>query len=217
MPSIAENIKARFSELAKEAERIPLKGDRDDEYADGPEFHAWAASALHIVAGVFGKESPHYQQLSMHVTEAGRTFVDIRNLDRCRGAFLGANRDAQGDFLFRLEANFTGEVFGDLVTAAKSAQAEGKHVVAAVLASAALEDALKRYAIAQNLDVTGKTMEDVINALKSRGLVAGAQKTLLSAMPKIRNQAMHADWDNLSSQEVGSLIGFTEQFLLAHF
>lgn len=217
MSTIQDNIKARFSELATQAAKVPLKGDHDDRYADGPEFHAWAASALNLVLGVFGKDSPHYQLLNEHVTEASRTFLALRSLDACRGSFLGAKSDADGDYIFRLEAQFTGEVFGDLVSAAKAAQAEGRHEVAAVLASAALEDALKRYAAANQIATDGKTMEDVVNALKSKGLVGGAQKTLLSAMPKIRNQAMHADWKSLTPQEVGSLVGFTEQFLLAHF
>ena len=60
-------------------------------------------------------------------------------------------------------------------------------------------------------------MEDVVNTLKAQGLVTGSQKTLLAAMPKIRNQAMHADWSKLTSQDAGSVIGFVEQFLLNHF
>src|SRR5206468_378166 len=46
---------------------------------------------------------------------------------------------------------------------------------------------------------------------------SGAQKTLLAGMPKIRNQAMHADWANLTPHDAGSVIGYVEQFLLSHF
>jgi hypothetical protein len=217
MRTIPDSIKARFAELAVQATQIPLTGESDDPYADGPEFHAWAASALNLVLGVFGEESPHYQRLNVHVKEASRTFIALRALNACRGSFLGAKSDADGDHIFRLEVQLTGEVFGDFVSAAKAAQAEGCHDVGAVLASAALEDALKRFPAANGLESDGKTMEDVVNALKSRSLVGGAQKTLLSAMPKIRNKAMHADWHNLTPEEVGSLVGFAEQFLLAHF
>ena len=103
------------------------------------------------------------------------------------------------------------------MSAAKAALAEGQHNVATVLACAALEDALKRYATLKGLDVEGKTMDEVVNVLKSQGLVGGAQKSLLSSMPKIRNLAMHADWDKLTPQDAGSVIGFVEHFLLAHF
>ena len=60
-------------------------------------------------------------------------------------------------------------------------------------------------------------MNEVINALKAKSLVFGAQKSLLSAMPKIRNYAMHADWDKISEPDVSSVIGFVEQFLLSNF
>jgi hypothetical protein len=114
-------------------------------------------------------------------------------------------------------APITGEIFGDFVSAAKASLSEGHHTVAAVLASAALEDALKRLAAANGLDIAGKTMKEVVNALKAKGLVSGAQKSLLGSMPTVRNYAMHAEWDKLTPQDAGSVIGFVEQFLLTHF
>jgi hypothetical protein len=86
-----------------------------------------------------------------------------------------------------------------------------------VLACASLEDALKRYARENNLEVDDKVMQEVVSALKSKGLVSGAQKSLLDTMPKLRDFAMHANWDKLTSADVGSIIGFVEQFLLSHF
>jgi hypothetical protein len=109
------------------------------------------------------------------------------------------------------------EVFGGFVTLAKQALSEGHKDVAAVLARAALEDALKRYAVSRNLTVTEKSMSDVVNALKPEGLVAGAQKSLLDAMPRVRNFAMHAEGSRISEPEVSSVIGFVEQFLLTKF
>ena len=60
-------------------------------------------------------------------------------------------------------------------------------------------------------------MQEVVNALKSKDLVAGAQKSLLDSMPKTRDAAMHAEWSKLTPQEVGGVIGFVEQFLLSNF
>ena len=56
-----------------------------------------------------------------------------------------------------------------------------------------------------------------MNALKARGLVTGAQKSLLDSMPKFRDYAMHANWEKITAQDVGSVIGFVEQFLLSNF
>jgi hypothetical protein len=60
-------------------------------------------------------------------------------------------------------------------------------------------------------------MQEVVSALKSKSLVGGTQKTLLDAMPKLRDYSMHANWDKLEPEDVSSIIGFVEQFLLSHF
>jgi hypothetical protein len=217
MSALPLQIKARFAQLEVEGSKIPLRVTRGDSVAEEAEFHAWAASALNLVAGVFGNDSPHFESLNKQVTEATNGYIVERKLNACRGVFRGAKADADGDFVFRLETQIAGEVFGDFVSAAKLALGEGKHEVAAVLASAALEDALKRFAMKNGMDMTGKTMDEVVGALKSKGLVGGTQKGLLSSMPKVRNAAMHADWTKLTPQDVGSIVGFTEQFLLANF
>lgn len=186
-------------------------------HASHQQFYAWATSALNAIQGVFGKDSPHYTRFEVELSRISNNYVWQNQLDSFRGIFLGAKSDVDGGYLFDVQATFSGEIFGDFVATAKAALAEGQHAVAAVLACAALEDALKRFATSQGLSVENKTMEDVINALKTKGLVSGAQKTLLAAMPKIRNQAMHAEWSKLTPQDAGSVIGFVEQFLLSHF
>src|SRR5262249_11980800 len=111
----------------------------------------------------------------------------------------------------------SGEVYGDFVALAKNALAEGAKDVASVLACAALEDALKRFALMNGLEVADKSMKEVVSALKAEGLVGGVQKTLLDTMPKIRDYAMHANWEKIQQEDVGSVIGFVESLLLRHF
>jgi hypothetical protein len=130
---------------------------------------------------------------------------------------MAAKSDYDGGYLLSLQATVAGEVFGDFVTAARIALDDGQKDVAAVLACAALEDALKRFAHLQGLSVEDKDMSDVINALKGAGLLHGPQKTIIDAMPKIGNAAMHAEWQKITRENVGSVLGFVEQFLLTKF
>ncbi len=46
-------------------------------------------------------------------------------------------------------------------------------------------------------------------------LLCGSAAKLLDRMPQIRNDALHADWDRISEAEVGGVIGFVEQLILA--
>ncbi|HJX31434.1 MAG TPA: DUF4145 domain-containing protein [Thermodesulfobacteriota bacterium] len=218
MVMIQEQVKRRFEDLSKQAQQIPLQGNQEiGRYAAPQAFYAWASSALSVIQGVFGKDSPYYVRLETETAGIHGNYVSEDQLGACRGIFQGAKSDVDGGYLFDLQTSFSGEIFGDFVSAAKTALGEGHHTVATVLACAALEDALKRFATSKGLSVENKSMEDVVNALKAQGLVTGSQKTLLAAMPKIRNQAMHADWSKLTSQDAGSVISFVEQFLLNHF
>jgi len=220
MPTIQDQVLQRFEQLATQAKQIPLRSggqSSGSSHADAQAFYTWASSALNLLHGVFGKDSPHYEQLQTEIARISNNYVTERHLNACRGVFFGAKSDADGGHLYNLKTSVSGELFGDFVSAAKAALDEGQHTVACVLACAALEDALKRYATAKGHQTHGKTMDEVVNLLKSQGLVGGAQKSLLSTMPKIRNYAMHADWSKLTAQDAGSVIGYVEQFLLAHF
>jgi hypothetical protein len=219
MPSTRDAIAKRFQELAHQATQVPLNRASGSETraADTGPFYAWSGSALNLLCGVFGEQSPHALRFKRQLDAITNNYVNEKAFEAVRGVFLGAKADFDGGHMFNVQATIAGELFGDFVSAAKAALAEGQHTVAAVLASAALEDALKRHATLNNLDVSGKSMKEVVNALKSQGLVTGAQKSLLDSMPKVRDYAMHAEWDKLTPQDAGSVIGYVEQFLLTNF
>ena len=67
------------------------------------------------------------------------------------------------------------------------------------------------------LNVQDKTLDTVINLLKAKGFLKGAQTSIVSSYVKLRNASMHADWDKIQESDVSSLIGFLEPFLLEHF
>ena len=186
----------------------------DDYATDRAAWRRWTTSAASLIRGVCGPESTYCDAF-----DAGcNTCHGLKgNLQELFGVFQAAREAYDKDLLFDLEVATAADVFGSFAAAAQQAMKENNKDVAAVIASAALEDVLKRYAVRNGLDVYDKTMATVINALKSKGLVFGAQKSLLDGMLKTRNNAMHADWDKITEPEVSSLIGFVEQFLLTNF
>lgn len=207
----------RFNGLALAVDKLPFHANRgggSGTYVNEGDWRRWATSAQSLIRAVYGDGTPHYVN-----------FVDgVKNCDGCdfkiaavRGLFLSAKDDFDGGYVFDVDRQIPGEVLGDFIGLAKEALSAKQKDVAAVLASAALEDALKRFATLSGLDVGGKTMQEVVNALKGAGLVAGAQKGLLDSLPKLRNHALHADWQKIGEPEVASLIAYVEQFLLANF
>jgi hypothetical protein len=124
--------------------------------------------------------------------------------------------DFEGGYAIKIEASVAGKIFADFVTLPKKSLDQKQKDVAAVLACAALEDTLKRIGVANGLDVGEKDMTEVISAIKGAGLIGGGAVKLLSPMPKIRNYALHANWEKITEAEVGGVIGFVDQLILTH-
>ena len=204
----SEKVIKRLKELTNE-ELPPHHGDSVEEF----EWHVWATSALNILEFAFGKGSTHHRELKKIVDRFSGYVVSVLNAN---AVLLAALNDIDAGVVGSLEKRLSGEIFADFLTLAKNALGEGQKDVAAVLASAALEDTLKKFALLNGLDVEGKTLDNVIGALKGAGHFSGAAKGIVGAMPKIRNHAMHAEWDQIKDHDVASLIGFTEQFLLTN-
>ncbi|WP_028226725.1 DUF4145 domain-containing protein [Paraburkholderia ferrariae] len=213
--TLKETFAQRFAELHDMYKSMPFKDSPySGRYVPNGFWRKWATSAQNLIKAAFGEGSPHYKNFSHLYAKTNEREDEIGGL---HAVFASAKEDFEGGFVFDVELRVSGEVFGDFVGLARQSLTEGHKHVAAVLASAALEDALKRFAIANGLDVDGRDMQNVVNALKGAGLVSGAQKSLLDTMPKLRNAAMHAEWEKLGESEVGSILGYVEQFLLTKF
>lgn len=210
-----EAFKRRFGELSEAHTKFAYK-DRGSlgRYVPSGQWEGWATSAENLILAVYGESAPHYANFRAAYTNCGGGESDM---NRLRSLFSSAKEDFEGGYVFNVEMRISGEIFGDFVALARQSLSEGQKDVAAVLACAALEDAIKRLAETGGIATDGKTMAEMVNALKSAGLVAGAQKTLLDAMPRIRNMAMHAEWEKITEQDVGSVLGYVEQLLLSKF
>ena len=101
---------------------------------------------------------------------------------------------------------------------AQRALNEEQREIAAVLAFAALENALKQCATKNyKLTVEEANMDTVIKALKSKGAISGRQGELLDKYRNLRNDTFHARWNKIDSPEINAVLGFTEEFLKKHF
>ncbi|MCY3669214.1 MAG: DUF4145 domain-containing protein [Gemmatimonadetes bacterium] len=205
----------RFRELQDQSDSIQFELSEDrDLYVPRFIWLSWATSAESLIQAVFGEESPYHTNFASAIKSCNGYEYRVKALQEL---FLSAKEAFEGGYVFNVELSISGEIFGDFIALAKQSLAEGHKDVAAVLASAALEDALKRYAKVNGLDVDDATMAKVISAIKSKGLVSGASKSMLDAMLRIRNYTMHAEWEKVNEPDVNSIIGFVEQFLLQKF
>jgi hypothetical protein len=209
-------ILKRLRELTQTGEQTNPTGSNEYGSAelDYSIWEKWATSVLNILQRAFGESSPYYRNFDKAYSQFSGYYSQFQT---ALAIVQSAREDYEGGYVFNLQERISGEVLGDFVGLAKSSLAEGHKDVAAVLASAALEDALKKYATLNKLDVSNRNMQEVVAALKSKGLVSGAQKSLLDTMPKLRDYAMHANWEKLTDPDVSGIIAYVDKFIMTNF
>ena len=218
-----DKLLRRFEELQEKSNSLKFREERDPIHLHYVSYHAdlwegWATSAQYLIKAVFGEDSPYYDNFTKQMNVCSSTRGKKNNIERLKGIFRSAKEDFESGGVFNVDLQVSGEVFGDFIVLAKQSLSSDYKDVAAVLAAAALEDSLKRYAKVKGInEVDNQSMSKVINALKSKGLVTEEQKFLLNDMLKIRNSAMHAQWGKISKPGINSMIGFVEGFLSTNF
>ena len=180
------------------------------------------AGTLNVASALYGSAAPQIKALmEMHKLSNTRSYstdwLISSFAQSLMGVLLNIREEIEAGLISSVASEAAGEVIGDLVALAKGQLKAGYKDVAAVLAAAALEDALKRKAQEFGFNTENKTLDGVINSLKTKSFFKGAQAPIISSYVRLRNAAMHADWEKISDSDVSSLLGFLEPFLIEHF
>ena len=180
---------------------------------------------LTLIQALYGPSSSQEKSLRESLERIARTghAAIISNISNClaliRGSLEGMKADIAGGLLVSIRTAVTGEVLSDLLKLARTVlgtQGDGAKNVAGVLAAAAFEDTLRRMAEHNGIQAEGK-LADVLSALKSGGIIQGAQVGIAQSYLGFRNKALHAKWDEIDRPEVVSILGFVEQLILNQF
>ncbi len=158
-------VSQRFAELATLSEGLPASRSGSGLPAyETKAWQQWATSAQHIIRLAVGDSSSHAKNFA---TAYAKCKGWIGEVDALKGIFLAARADYDGGYATSLQVLISGEIYGDFVALAKATLTDGAKDVSAVLACAALEDALKRYAAANDIDVDNRTMQDVVEGQRT--------------------------------------------------
>lgn len=223
MPRRIPHPSRRFSEtdgplmLAREAvlERIDelLAGvSKDHDRLDTTsESYLGTLQLLRIIHGRDNVVEKQLIQAMAAVDKAkdGARWLNVREIVKpaVRGALQSLRREVETGLVGNVGLQASGEILGDFLALAREALAEttaARTNVAAVLVAAAFEDTLRRLAEGKaGLRVRPK-LEEVVGILKAANILKGAAVSTANGYLKFRNDALHADWDDLSSSTVSS-------------
>ena len=191
-----------------------------DRYVyDLQRFAEWRTSCLSIIAPL--ESSP-----ARHQVESFRKLQGTKpQIEYCIGILRGLRSDLAGGFLDDLALKMETEISGDYLGQAEQLLKEGRHghyehVPAAVLAGAVLEKSLRSLCARQQTPISIinekgelKTMNPLIDDLKSAGLYNEVKAKQLRAWADIRNKAAHGHFDQFTKQDVELMLKAISDFL----
>ena len=171
-----------------------------------------------IIEQLYGRDSAHAEQFLAEkkriMGQGGYEHIKLRNLtEHTLGMLKSFKKDCETGLLGTIRGEAKAEILADFLAYAKDSTSEGNKDVAAVLACAALEDSLKKYAALNGCTADEDDMTEVISKLKAAGLLGGAEAKVVQSYVQLRNKAFHAEWDKLGMAEIQSLIAYLESFI----
>ena len=105
--------------------------------------------------------------------------------------------DIEFNLLNTLQNQVAGEIYGDLISLSRKLIDDGHKESAVVLACGALEDSMKKFATKNSIDAYDSDLNEVVNALRAKGLLKGTQAGVVQSYVKLRNKAFHAQFDKI--------------------
>ncbi|SFB42963.1 DUF4145 domain-containing protein [Algoriphagus aquimarinus] len=218
---LQENAKAQFEKLKKNDSSFNIGAFSDLNFHD--ESMEIYYGTISVLENIYGKNSSHIKELLLinnKILSIKYKSIEARDaqlLTSIIGILSNLKYEIENDLLVSIEKSISKEIFTDFISFSKEQYSSGDLKICSVLICAALEDSLKKIADINGLNVTKKSMAEIINALKSKGIIQKNIASLLEPYTRLRNKVFHADWESFDKSEIGSLIAFTEEFVKDHF
>jgi hypothetical protein len=166
-------------------------------------------SALSVLVALYGKGSSQVESFIRDKDKLVEKWNDASThvSPMAIAAIRTVKNELDAGFVGNLEATISGEVLSEFIGLARLVLEENKTEsknVAAVLAAAAFEDALRRLAKNNGIPHIEK-LADVLNELKTKGIIQGTQVGVANSYLNFRNNALHADWHRIERASVVSI------------
>jgi hypothetical protein len=215
------DIKARFEALIDRGIQLRSRVPRDEygpEYwtrtEDIAEYQAWLSSVANLIVAIAPPRSPLAEQVTAVLKHEGlKKGVPANVFFQMQGLLTSAREEFEHGLLGKIEYVVAAATFDDFLDHAVSYHKGNRKIEASVLASAVLEDTVKKIAGKNGLTVAGKSLEPLIDDLVKAAMLTPVKAKRVKGFAAVRNHALHAEWDSFDIRDVGNLIAGTRELL----
>lgn len=179
-----------------------------------PEFRSWLTSASNLIHFVVSAETPLANECDRLMADDHlRQGVPSKLVVLMLGLLTGAKDDWDHGMLGKIEYIVAGATFDDFLDYAAQYHKGNRKIEAAVLGSAVLEDTVKKIAQKNGIQISGKTLDPLVDDLVKANVFTPVKGKRVKAYTGVRNHALHAEWDKFEISDVGELINGTRELI----
>ena len=205
-----DTITKRFQELSEQGQQMVSRMNKNDYYIsehDIPSVQAWLSSVANILetASLADSFFPNESKRLM-TNEEMKHGISINVASKMLGLLQSAQQEWASGLLRKIEYILAAETFDNFLDHAAVYHKGDKKVEAAVLASAVLEDTVKKISLKNEISAKGQSLESLIDELVKVGAITPVKAKRIKAFSGIRNNALHAEFSDFDIKDVGEMI-----------
>ncbi len=215
-----DEIQNRFNALSQRGTDLVRNLPRDQHGGtywvedNVPQYQAWLSS----VSNLFQIVAP---EGNFYIEECTRLMKhrDMLNgvpshiVQKVYGLLASAKEEWEHGLLGKIEYIVAAATFDDFIDHAAEYHKANKKIESSVLASAVLEDTVKKVAAKHNIATSGISLEPLIDALVKSNVFTPVKAKRVKGYAAVRNHALHAEWDKFDITDVGDLIKGTRELI----
>ena len=215
------DIKVRLDSLVQRGTQLKARIPRDQhgpQYwirtEDIADFQAWLASTTNVIVAIAPTSSPLVQQATSLLAHGDlKIGVPSHVILQMLGVITTAREEYEHGMLGKIEYIVAAATIDDFLDHAADYHRGNKKIEASVLASAVLEDTVKKIAARNGLATAAMSLEPLIDELVKAGVFTPVKGKRVKCLAAVRNRSLHAEWDMFDIRDVGELISGTRELL----
>ena len=177
-------------------------------------YQAWLGSVANLIRSVVTPDSYFAEECDRIMTHEQMAHgVPILQVQKMYGILNSTKEEWTHGFLRKIEYLVAAATFDDFLDHAATYHKGNKKIESSVLASAVLEDTVKKIATKQRPQTSGTSLEPLIDELTKAGVFTPVKAKRIKGFAGVRNHAFHAKWEEFDVRDVGELIKGTRKLI----
>lgn len=210
-----EKITERFDELIEQGRELSSKIGTDSRgrpkyWVDEAQislYQEWLSSVSNLLRVVTQRDSHYFKEVDRLMKQPERSGgIPTSVVMKMSGLLTSAKTEWSKGMLREVEYIIAAETFDDFLDHAAHYHKANKKIESSVLASAVLEDTIKKIAIKNSMEAKRKNLDPLINELVKHGVFTPVKAKRIKSYTGIRNKALHAEWDEFDIKDVGGMV-----------